>query len=157
MPINQLNNVFQNNPYMQSQQMQQIPNIQQAVPVQQQQQVNNQNTNIISVQGIDGANAFNVPAGQTYLLLDAKEECMYIKGVNAAGIPQPIRIFDYKERQNTQEEINNTNYITEEKLNKILDEKFASFAQSLKSVNKKYGNQKGGNRYVKSNNKSYKS
>lgn len=112
---------------------------------QQQQQNNNSNMNMAWIQGgLAGAKAYPVPPGWAYFLWDSEGDTFYVKIVDAAGIPQPIRIFDYNERAETQESLENNGYVTEEKLNEILDEKFASFAQSLKHNNKKYSNQKGG-------------
>lgn len=113
---------------------------------QQQQQTNNNNTNIVWIQGgLAGAKAYPVPPGCAYSLWDSERNTVYVKIVDSSGIPQPIRIFDYNERAESQESLENKGYVTEERLNEILDEKFASFAQSLKyNNNKKYSNRKGG-------------
>lgn len=138
-----LNNIYPNNPYNSMAQQNQVPQMQQS---------NQNNTNIVFIQGgLQGANVYPVPAGCTISLWDTEQNTIYVKSVDAAGIPQPIRILDYTEREapNVQNE-ENANYVTEEKLNKILDEKFASFAQSMKpKYNKKYGNQTGGKKYAK--------
>lgn len=125
-----------NNGYMQQ------PN---QMQMQQQQQSNSiNNSNIIWVQGIEGAKAYPLPPGFTATLWDIEKNLIYIKIVDMAGIPQPIRVLDYTERAESQEQSGDKGYITEQRLNEILDEKFASFAQGLKSKNKKYNNQKGG-------------
>lgn len=131
------NNVY-NNPYqLQTQPQQQI------------QPIVNQSTNILWVQGIEGAKAYPVPAGCAVCLWDTEQSVVYVKIVDASGVPQPIRIFDYNERVVPQESLDNgCNYITEEKLNQILDEKFASFASSLSANDsnetKKNATQRGG-------------
>jgi len=118
---------------------------------QQNQQNNNNNTNIVWIQGgLAGAKAYPVPPGCAYSLWDSERNTVYVKIVDAAGIPQPIRIFDYNERLDNKESLDNEKgYVTEERLNEILDEKFASFAQSIKHNNKKYSNRKGGRNYGK--------
>ena len=35
------------------------------------------------------------------MLLDAEHSVFYLKSADASGMPLPLRIFDYKERQNT--------------------------------------------------------
>lgn len=152
-------NAFQNNPYLLQQNQIQQNQLQQPNIVQQQQQraiqqqVNNQNnTNIIWVQGIEGAKAYPVLPGGAVVLWDTEQNVEYVKIVDMSGIPQPIRTFEYNERVDTQQQSENNGYVTEEKLNEILDEKFASFAQSLKNTrgSKKYVNQKGGRNYGES-------
>lgn len=149
-------NAFQNNPYLLQQNQIQQNQLQQPNMIQQhtmQQQVNNQNnTNIIWVQGIEGAKAYPVLPGGAVVLWDTEQNVVYVKIVDMSGIPQPIRTFEYNERVDTQQQSENKGYVTEERLNEILDEKFASFAQSLKGsrVNKKYANQKGGRNYGES-------
>lgn len=135
------NNVY-NNPY-------QLQNPLQTIPQQQIQPFSNQNTNILWVQGIEGAKAYPVPAGGAVSLWDTEHNSVYVKIVDASGVPQPIRIFDYTERVEPQESLDNgCNYITEEKLNQILDEKFASFASNLSANDsnetKKNATQRGG-------------
>lgn len=140
MPIS---NIYQNNPYNTMVPQNQVP--------QMQQQNNVQNTNIVWVQGIEGAKAYPVQSGCAISLWDTEQNLIYVKMVDAAGIPQPIRIFSYEEKEAVAENKENTNYVTEERLNEILDEKFASFAQSIKpKYNKKNSNQNGGKKYGKS-------
>ena len=135
------NNVY-NNPY-------QLQTPLQTLPQQQIQPFANQNTNILWVQGIEGAKAYPVSAGGAVSLWDTEHNSVYVKIVDASGVPQPIRIFDYTERVEPQESLDNgCNYITEEKLNQILDEKFASFASNLSANDsnetKKNATQRGG-------------
>lgn len=60
-----------------------------------QQQINNQ---IIWVQGEAAAKAYPVASGQSVQLMDSEESVFYIKSTDQSGMPQPLRIFDYKER-----------------------------------------------------------
>ena len=66
---------------------------QMAQPVQQPQQ----NQGVVWVQGIEGAKAHPVAAGQAVLLMDSDADCLYLKSADMSGMPS-LRIFDYKER-----------------------------------------------------------
>lgn len=52
------------------------------------------------VQGEAGAKSFLVAPGQSVFLMDSEAEVFYIKETDMAGVPKPLRIFDYKERSN---------------------------------------------------------
>lgn len=62
-----------------------------------------QHSGIVWVQGEAGAKAYPVPAGSNMLLMDSEGECFYIKSTDMSGMPQPLRIFEYKEVVKTQE------------------------------------------------------
>ena len=62
------------------------------------QQYQEQKDNINWVQGEAGAKSFFVPSGKSVMLMDSEESVFYIKSVDASGVPLPLRIFDYKER-----------------------------------------------------------
>ena len=68
------------------------------MPSQPMQQQSNQ---IIWVSGEAGAKSYLVAPGNTVMLLDAENSVFYLKSADASGMPLPLRIFDYKERQNT--------------------------------------------------------
>lgn len=55
------------------------------------------NHSVIWVQGIEGAKAHPVAAGQAVLLMDSDSNCLYLKSADQTGMPS-LRIFDYKER-----------------------------------------------------------
>ena len=57
------------------------------------------NGSINWVQGESAAKAFPVGAGQSVLLMDSEESVMYIKSTDQSGMPLPLRVFDYTERQ----------------------------------------------------------
>jgi hypothetical protein len=65
-------------------------------------QNNYQNTqaqnNVVWVQGENSAKAYPVAPGNSVLLMDSEESVMYIKSTDQSGMPLPLRIFDYKER-----------------------------------------------------------
>ena len=50
------------------------------------------------VQGEAGARGYLVGAGNSVMLMDSDANVFYIKSTDSAGIPQPLRVFDYKER-----------------------------------------------------------
>ena len=59
-----------------------------------------QSSQIIWVSGEAGAKSYLVAPGNTVMLLDAENSVFYLKSADASGMPLPLRIFDYKERQN---------------------------------------------------------
>ena len=65
------------------------------------QPVQQQSSQIIWVSGEAGAKSYLVAPGNTVMLLDAENSVFYLKSADASGMPLPLRIFDYKERQNT--------------------------------------------------------
>ena len=53
---------------------------------------------IVWVQGENDAKARPVIAGHSALFMDSENSCFYIKTVDNSGIPQPLRVFEYKEK-----------------------------------------------------------
>lgn len=77
-----------------------------------------QQSGVIWVQGIEGAKAHPVAAGQSALLMDSEGDCFYLKTADQSGMPT-MRVFDYKERLNTPPEPKNadlSDFITKEEL-----------------------------------------
>lgn len=102
-------------------------------PQQTQQQIN---TGINWVQGEAGAKSFLVAPNQTVLLMDSENEgVFYIKTADISGMPMPLRIFDFKERKQKQEntQINNE-YITRKEFEKRLSELKNNAKQSVQST-----------------------
>lgn len=64
------------------------------------QPANSPQNGVVWVQGIEGAKAHPVAAGQSVLLMDSDSDCLYLKSANASGMPS-LRVFDYKERLDT--------------------------------------------------------
>ncbi len=56
------------------------------------------------VQGEAAAKAFPVGTGQSVLLMDSEDSIFYIKATDQSGMPQPLRVFDYKERTGPHQE-----------------------------------------------------
>ena len=57
-----------------------------------------QSGGLIWVQGTEGAKSHAVGAGQSVLLMDSESNCFFIKSADASGMPLPLRVFDYVER-----------------------------------------------------------
>lgn len=55
------------------------------------------NGNILWVQGLEGVKAQNVPAGCNMAFFDSENQCVYIKSVDSVGKPS-LTILDYVER-----------------------------------------------------------
>ena len=64
-------------------------------------QVQQPNNGLICVQGESGAKSYLVAPNATVMLMDSEGDRFYLKSADASGMPLPLRIFDYKERQNT--------------------------------------------------------
>ena len=58
------------------------------------------NNGLVWVQGDAGAKSYPIAPGCTVMLMDSEGERFYLKSADASGMPLPLRIFDYKERQN---------------------------------------------------------
>ena len=71
------------------------------------------------VQGEAGAKAFFVPPGMTGWLMDSENSTFYIKTTDVNGMPQPLRIFDFKERTAIKQE---QPYVTREEMKAYIDE-----------------------------------
>ena len=56
-----------------------------------------QNNSVVWVQGIEGAKAYPVSAGQSVILMDSDSDCLYLKSADQSGMPS-LRTFDYTER-----------------------------------------------------------
>lgn len=83
-------------------------------------QVNIQN--LIRVNGIDGAKAYQMPANSTVALFDNNEDIMYIKTTDGAGFPA-IRTFAFNEVvANTNPVPDTTDYVTRDEFNKLKEE-----------------------------------
>ena len=94
---------------------QSIMNNQQMIPQEQTQ-------NLIRVNGLDGAKAYQMPANSTVALFDNNEDILYIKNTDGAGFPS-IRMFKFEE----------VNEITksEEKQDYISRQEFEEFKKEL--------------------------
>jgi hypothetical protein len=87
-----------------------------------------QNKNFFEwVQGEAGARGYMVPAGSTAWLMDSENSTFYIKSTDVNGIPQPLRIFDFKERvaishNGPNGPVPENNYVTKDEMKAYIDE-----------------------------------
>ena len=78
--------------------------------------------NLIRVNGIDGAKAYQMPANSTVALFDNNEDIMYIKTTDGAGFPA-IRTFAFNEVvANTNPLQDTADYVTRDEFNKLKEE-----------------------------------
>lgn len=56
------------------------------------------NNGVIWVQGEAGAKSYLVAPGNTVMLMDSENSVFYLKSTDVSGMPMPLRIFDYIER-----------------------------------------------------------
>ena len=113
----QQNQFYPQTPPAQVPQIPQVPQMQTTPqPVQQ--------SGIVWVQGEEGAKAYMVGAGNSVLLMDSEASSFYIKSSDASGMPQPLRIFDYTERNaqpaEKKEEVDFSQFVTRKELEEIL-------------------------------------
>lgn len=103
-----------------------VPQMQQPMPVQAQQQApQNSSNGLIWVQGESGAKSYLVAPNNTVLLMDSESPKFFIKSADNSGMPQPLRVFEYKElTQKTQKEeiIDSNKYVTREEFDKRIAE-----------------------------------
>ena len=124
---------MRNNQYMQIPQMQPMQSMQQAQ--------NQQSSNgIIWVQGEEGAKAYMVAPGNSVLLMDSENSAFYIKSTDNSGMPMPLRIFDYVERnakQQTQNIKPNVEYVTRQEFDELsarINDIMANINNNIESV-----------------------
>lgn len=94
---------------------------------------------IIWVQGEAAARAYMVAAGNSVLLMDSDASVFYLKSTDASGMPQPLRIFDYKERTESSQvkkELVSEEYVTRKEFH-ALEERFDSL-EGMRKGNAEY-------------------
>ena len=67
----------------------------------QQQPQTQPSSGLLWVQGEAGAKAYAIAPNTTVMLMDSEAQTFYLKSADASGMPQPLRVFDYKERVQT--------------------------------------------------------
>ncbi len=99
----------------------------------------NSNSGIIWVLGEAAAKAYPVASGQAVLLMDSESPVMYIKSTDMSGMPQPLRIFDYKERTQSgtdrgqsEDKSGTADYVSREEFNEFKEE----MKKSIKGIRK---------------------
>lgn len=73
---------------------------------------------IVWVQGEAGAKSYPVASGNSVLLMDSEESLFYIKSTDQSGFPQPLRVFEYKEKS----EVPQIQYVTKDEFDKAMAE-----------------------------------
>lgn len=109
----------------------------------QQQPVND--NGILWVQGEAGAKSWAVAPGKSVMLMDSESNTFYIKSSDQSGMPMPLRIFDYTERNTQQQqsqvlqhkEIDTSQFVTwdafDKRLKERLQEMFMDKREEVKS------------------------
>lgn len=92
-------------------------------------------TGILWVQGEAAAKAYPVAAGQSVQLMDSEESVFYIKSTDTSGMPQPLRVFDYTERNNAHnsrltESKQSNDYVSRKEFEALRDE----FRRELRGI-----------------------
>lgn len=81
-----------------------------------------QSNGIIWVQGEVGAKAYPVAPGNTLLLMDSDDQLFYVKTTDYNGVPQPLKVYEYKERIISAPEENKVNlegYVTKAEFDEL--------------------------------------
>lgn len=95
------------------------------------QQPTQQNNGIIWVQGEAAAKSYPVAAGQSMLLMDSENSTFYIKSTDQSGMPLPLRVFDYTERQN--EATTNSSIVTQKNADYVSRSEFDAFKNEIQA------------------------
>jgi len=90
-----------------------------------------QNNGIIWVQGEAAAKAYPVGSGQSVLLMDSEDSVFYIKSTDQSGMPQPLRVFDYKEKNSRHSEVG---AVKKDEGDYVSRKEFEEFRDGIKKV-----------------------
>lgn len=86
--------------------------------------------NLIRVNGVGGAKAYQMSPDSTVALFDANEDIMYIKSTDGAGFPS-IRSFRFEELKTDTQPEPSVDYISREEFEKFKEEVMNSGKQSI--------------------------
>ena len=86
--------------------------------------------NLIRVNGIDGAKAYQMNANSTVALFDSNEDIMYIKNTDGAGFPS-IRMFKFEEVNEITKSEEKQDYISRKEFEKFKKELMNNGKQSI--------------------------
>lgn len=87
-------------------------------------QSNQSDNGIIWVQGESGAKAFPVQNGKSVVLFDSETERFFIKSTDGSGMPQPLRIFNYSETEESESKSNKidpSQFITRDEFEELVE------------------------------------
>ena len=90
----------------------------------------NQVQNLIRVNGIEGAKAYQMSANSTVSLFDANEDIMYIKTTDGAGFPV-IRTFSFSEIKEENKPVEKVDYISRQEFEEFKKELMNNGKQSI--------------------------
>lgn len=96
---------------------------------------------IIWVQGESGAKAYPIQNGKSVILFDSESEHFFIKSADVSGMPQPLRIFSYKEATEIEikPKIDTSNFITRQEFEEAIN----SLKNRPQTYQRKEGNKNG--------------
>ena len=86
--------------------------------------------NLIRVNGINGAKAYQMPANSTVALFDSNNDVMYVKSTDGAGFPS-IRTFSFTELKENISTTENTDYISRQEFEDFKKELMNNAKQSI--------------------------
>ena len=86
--------------------------------------------NLIRVNGIEGAKAYQMSANSIVSLFDANEDIMYIKSTDGAGFPS-IRTFSFTEVKEENKPAQKVDYISREEFEEFKKELMNNGKQSI--------------------------
>ena len=86
--------------------------------------------NLIRVNGIDGAKAYQMSANSTVALFDANEDVMYIKTTDGAGFPS-LRTFNFVEITQNEKSTGSQDYISRQEFEEFKKELMNNGKQSI--------------------------
>lgn len=86
--------------------------------------------NLIRVNGIEGAKAYQMSANSTVALFDTNEDIMYVKTTDGAGFPI-IRTFSFTEIKEDTKATQNTDYISRQEFEDFKKELMNNGKQSI--------------------------
>lgn len=89
-----------------------------------------QTQNLIRVNGIEGAKAYQMSANSIVSLFDANEDIMYIKSTDGSGFPS-IRTFSFTEVKEENKNIEKVDYISREEFEEFKKELMNNGKQSI--------------------------
>lgn len=89
-----------------------------------------QSQNLIRVNGLEGAKAYQMSANSTVALFDANNDLMYVKSTDGAGFPS-IRTFTFSELQEEPKAEQNVDYISREEFEEFKKELMNNGKQSI--------------------------
>lgn len=91
-------------------------------------------TNFIWVQGEAGAQAYQIAPGSKVILMDSENQVFYIKETDSAGIPKPMRAFEFKERVHQVQAAPQNDYVTKADMKAYVDALFAEKEKANEST-----------------------